>query len=59
MQQAFIWSGAAPRACPWPDRLPQLPTASGTLKDLLICNTQWWAHNRDAVLDRWNDFLLG
>ena len=41
------------------DRLLQLPTAPDTLKDMLIYNTQWWADNRDAVLARWNKFLLG
>lgn len=41
------------------DRLPQLPTAPDTLKELLIYNTQWWADNRDTVLGRWNKFLLG
>ena len=41
------------------DRLPQLPTAPDTLKDMLIYNTGWWADNRDAVLARWNKFLLG
>ena len=42
-----------------PDRLPLLPTAPDTLKDLLIYNTAWWADNRDAVLGKWNKFLLG
>ncbi|MEJ1975788.1 MAG: ABC transporter substrate-binding protein [Acetobacteraceae bacterium] len=42
-----------------PDRLPQLPTAPDVKKDLLIYNTEWWADNRDAVLARWNKFLLG
>ena len=41
------------------DRLSQLPTAPDTLKDMLIYNTGWWADNRDAVLARWNKFLLG
>ena len=40
------------------DRLPQLPTAPDTLKGMLIYNTEWWADNRDAVLARWNKFLL-
>lgn len=41
------------------DRLPQLPTAPDTLKGMLIYDTGWWADNRDAVLARWNKFLLG
>ena len=41
------------------DRLPHLPTVPDTLKDMLIYNTQRWADNRDAVLARWNKFLLG
>ena len=42
-----------------PDRLAQLPTAPDVKKDLLIYDTAWWADNRDAVLARWNKFLLG
>jgi putative spermidine/putrescine transport system substrate-binding protein len=42
-----------------PDRLTQLPTAPETKKDLLVYNSAWWADNRDAVLARWNKFLLG
>ena len=47
-------------AAPIPaDRLSQLPTAPGVLKDMLICNMRWWTDNRDAALARWNRFLLG
>ena len=42
-----------------PDRLPQLPTAPDTLKQMLIYNVGWWTENRDEVLGRWNKFLLG
>ena len=42
-----------------PERLAQLPTAPDIKKDLLVYNTAWWADNRDAVLARWNKFLLG
>ena len=41
------------------DRLPLLPTAPDTKKDLLVYDSAWWADNRDAVLARWNKFLLG
>ena len=41
-----------------PDRLPQLPTAPDVKKDLLVYNSAWWADNREAVLARWNKFLL-
>ena len=42
-----------------PERLSQLPTSPDIKKHLLIHNTAWWADNRDAVLSRWNKFLLG
>jgi putative spermidine/putrescine transport system substrate-binding protein len=42
-----------------PERLGQLPTAPDIKKDLLVYDTSWWADNRDAVLARWNKFLLG
>jgi putative spermidine/putrescine transport system substrate-binding protein len=42
-----------------PERLKQLPTAPDILKDLLIYDVAWWTDNHDAVLDRWNKFLLG
>jgi putative spermidine/putrescine transport system substrate-binding protein len=42
-----------------PEWLEQLPTAPDIKKDLLVYNTAWWADNRDAVLARWNKFLLG
>jgi putative spermidine/putrescine transport system substrate-binding protein len=41
-----------------PDRLPQLPTAPDIKKDLLIYNTAWWTDNRDAVIARWNKFVI-
>ncbi|HYZ61367.1 MAG TPA: ABC transporter substrate-binding protein [Acetobacteraceae bacterium] len=41
-----------------PERLPQLPTAPEVKKDLLVYDSGWWADNRDAVLARWNKFLL-
>lgn len=39
-------------------RLAQLPTAPELKQDLLVYDTAWWADNRDAVLARWNKFLL-
>jgi putative spermidine/putrescine transport system substrate-binding protein len=41
-----------------PDRLAQLPTAPDIKKDLLILDTAWWTDNRDAVVARWNKFVL-
>jgi putative spermidine/putrescine transport system substrate-binding protein len=42
-----------------PDRLPMLPTAPDIKKNLLTYDSAWWADNRDAVLTRWSQFLLG
>lgn len=42
-----------------PDRLAQLVTAPEIKKDMLRYDSLWWADNRDAVLARWNKFLLG
>ena len=40
------------------DRLEQLPTAPG-IKDMLFDrNVEWWVENRDAVLERWNEWIL-
>lgn len=41
------------------ERLAQLPTAPDIKKDMLVYDTNWWADNRDAVVGRWNQFLLG
>ena len=41
------------------DRLPQLPIAPDTLKQMLVYDVAWWTDNRDEVLARWNKFLLG
>ncbi len=41
------------------ERLAILPTAPDIKKELLIYDTQWWADNLDAVLAKWNNFLLG
>jgi putative spermidine/putrescine transport system substrate-binding protein len=40
------------------DRLSILPTAPAIKKQMLIYDTGWWAENTDAVLAKWNSFLL-
>jgi len=40
------------------DRLAILPTSPDIKKQLLIYDTAWWAENTDAVLAKWNSFLL-
>ena len=42
-----------------PARLAQLPTAPEIKKDMLVYDTGWWSAHQDAVLGRWNKFLLG
>ena len=41
-----------------PDRLKILPTAPDIKSKLLIHDSQWWADNRDAVLAKWNSWIL-
>jgi putative spermidine/putrescine transport system substrate-binding protein len=40
------------------DRLTILPTAPDIKSKLLIHDSQWWADNRDAVLAKWNSWIL-
>jgi putative spermidine/putrescine transport system substrate-binding protein len=40
------------------DRLKILPTSPDIKSKLLIHNSQWWADNRDAVLEKWNSWIL-
>jgi putative spermidine/putrescine transport system substrate-binding protein len=42
-----------------PERLKILPTAPDIKKQMIIYDTAWWAANTDAVLSKWNEFLLG
>ncbi len=41
-----------------PERLAILPTSPDIKKQMLIYDTAWWAENTDAVLAKWNSFLL-
>ncbi len=41
-----------------PERLKILPTAPDIKSKLLIHDSQWWADNRDAVLEKWNSWIL-
>lgn len=40
------------------DQLAQLPTAPDILPKLFLRDEAWWAENREAVLDRWNEWIL-
>jgi putative spermidine/putrescine transport system substrate-binding protein len=42
-----------------PERLKTLPSSSLHRSQLVDYNTQWWTDNLDAVLERWNKFILG
>ncbi len=42
-----------------PARLATLPTAPDIKAKLVNFDTQWWADHIDAVVNRWNSFLLG
>ena len=41
-----------------PEQLENLPTAPDYLKIQFIRNIDWWVDNRDAVLERWNEWIL-
>jgi putative spermidine/putrescine transport system substrate-binding protein len=41
------------------DLLKTLPTAPDIKSKLLIHDSQWWADNRDQVLEKWNSWILG
>jgi putative spermidine/putrescine transport system substrate-binding protein len=40
------------------ERLKVLPTAPDIKKDLLLYNSEWWADNRDKVIEKWSSWLL-
>jgi putative spermidine/putrescine transport system substrate-binding protein len=42
-----------------PERLAVLPSAPAIRSQLLTYNYQWWVDNRDAVVERFNKWLLG
>jgi putative spermidine/putrescine transport system substrate-binding protein len=39
-------------------RLATLPTSADIKKQLVVHNSQWWADNRDKVLEKWNSWIL-
>ena len=41
-----------------PEQLENLPTAPAYLEKMFIRNIDWWVENRDAVLERWNEWIL-
>ncbi|MBN8873977.1 MAG: ABC transporter substrate-binding protein [Rhodospirillales bacterium] len=41
-----------------PAQLAKLPSAPGIKEKLVPYDYEWWAANRDAVLDRWNKWIL-
>src|SRR5262249_21385113 len=41
------------------ERLKVLPTAPDIKKQLFIYDSEWWADNRDKVLEKWPSWLLG
>jgi putative spermidine/putrescine transport system substrate-binding protein len=41
-----------------PEQLESLPTAPAFLEKMFIRDIQWWVDNRDAVLERWNEWIL-
>ncbi len=40
------------------ERLAQLPTAPQYKDQMFERNVEWWVENRDAVLERWNEWIL-
>lgn len=41
------------------ERIDILPTSPDIKPQLLVYNSQWWADNRDKVLEKWNTWILG
>ncbi len=41
-----------------PEQLESLPTAPAYLEKMFIRNIDWWVENREAVLARWNEWIL-
>jgi putative spermidine/putrescine transport system substrate-binding protein len=39
-------------------QLAQLPTAPELRPKLFLRDEEWWAQNRDAVIERWNEWVL-
>ena len=41
-----------------PEQLENLPTAPAYLDKMTVRDIAWWVDNRDAVLERWNEWIL-
>lgn len=41
-----------------PEQLESLPTAPAYLEKMTVRNIEWWIENREAVLARWNEWIL-
>lgn len=41
------------------ERIEVLPTSPDIKPQLLVYNSQWWADNRDKVLEKWNSWIVG
>jgi putative spermidine/putrescine transport system substrate-binding protein len=41
-----------------PEQLENLPTAPAYLEKQFVRDIEWWVENRDAVIDRWNEWIL-
>jgi putative spermidine/putrescine transport system substrate-binding protein len=41
-----------------PEQLENLPTAPAYLEKMFIRDIPWWVDNREAVLERWNEWIL-
>jgi putative spermidine/putrescine transport system substrate-binding protein len=41
-----------------PEQLENLPTAPAYLEKMFVKDIEWWVENRDAVTDRWNEWIL-
>jgi putative spermidine/putrescine transport system substrate-binding protein len=41
-----------------PEQLENLPTAPAYLERMFIRNIDWWVENRNAVIERWNEWIL-
>jgi len=41
-----------------PEQLENLPTAPDYREKMFVRNIDWWVENREAVLERWNEWIL-
>jgi len=41
-----------------PKMLPDLPTAPANFHKQFFVNVEWWAANKDRVLEKWNSWIL-